>query len=394
MEPALLHATVALPSFHQAFMDSGSESAIEPAVDEFGLNQYNKAHVSLTKYTSTTGENSVLVVLTCCILFISFDMLRGDFESAGKHILSGLKILSNVGARHSNVLQDDLEPRFVRLSIQTKSVFDAPSPLDDPVARIVSFPVVFSSLTEARNSLNGLMNQVFSFVLVETSRVEIYGQEMRHHEAESTLTERTSYISLLEQWKIVFDGFHSYSRTEMSSNDLDGASLLKIHYAATQVMIFSAPNFLQCIHDLFLSQYERIVALAKCLIKKSNRMSSAGGLLWVETAIIPPLFLTAWKCRDPWIRREAVRLLLSPRKEGAWDSIAAASLEERIIAVEETGLPNVMVGQDVPESSRVYAIKIKSIQLHPRFSRRCIFDFFKDASNLGSTTGITETVTW
>ena len=48
------------------------------------------------------------------------------------------------------------------------------------------------------------------------------------------------------------------------------------------------------------------------------------------------VFLVAIRCRDPFIRRRAITLLLRERRrEGVWDSFAAARVAAEIVNLEE-----------------------------------------------------------
>ena len=59
-----------------------------------------------------------------------------------------------------------------------------------------------------------------------------------------------------------------------------------------------------------------------------------------DVGVVPPLHVTATKCRDPVIRREAIDLLFaSPRQEGMWDGVLTARIGTWMIASEEDGLP-------------------------------------------------------
>lgn len=73
--------------------DLNGSTEHQPGSDQFGLKQYNKSLASLNRYLSTANDKSVDIVLICCILFVSFDSLRGDYLIAGKHLQCGLKIL-------------------------------------------------------------------------------------------------------------------------------------------------------------------------------------------------------------------------------------------------------------------------------------------------------------
>ncbi|KAL1839196.1 hypothetical protein VTJ49DRAFT_1785 [Mycothermus thermophilus] len=58
-----------------------------------------------------------------------------------------------------------------------------------------------------------------------------------------------------------------------------------------------------------------------------------------DLGIVPPLYVVATKCRDPRLRRQAIRLLRSSaRREGMWDSELTARIAMWIAEVEEEGL--------------------------------------------------------
>lgn len=70
-----------------------------------------------------------------------------------------------------------------------------------------------------------------------------------------------------------------------------------------------------------------------------------------------PLHLTSLKCRDPQIRRRAIALLLvSPVREGAWDGVMLAKVDEKLMLIEE-GLEE---GGIIPEENWWRLIKIKA----------------------------------
>ena len=77
-----------------------------------------------------------------------------------------------------------------------------------------------------------------------------------------------------------------------------------------------------------------------------------------ELAIVAPIHLTAMKCREPLIRRQAISLLQSyPRREGCWDSLLLAKVDTWIMQVEEEGIDGLGF---IPESSRWRLGEMKS----------------------------------
>jgi hypothetical protein len=66
-----------------------------------------------------------------------------------------------------------------------------------------------------------------------------------------------------------------------------------------------------------------------------------------------PLHLTALKCRDPQIRRRAIALLLDcPVREGVWDGVMLAEVDEKLNLLEEGGV--------IPEEKRWRIIKVEA----------------------------------
>ena len=74
------------------------------------------------------------------------------------------------------------------------------------------------------------------------------------------------------------------------------------------------------------------------------------GVFGFEIGAIAPLHLTAMKCRIPSIRRQAIAMLLSiPRREGCWDAMLLAKVDEWLLGIEEEKLDEFGL---VPSTSR------------------------------------------
>ena len=82
---------------------------------------------------------------------------------------------------------------------------------------------------------------------------------------------------------------------------------------------------------------------------------SGRGNFTLDTGIIPPVYFTVLKCRDPTLRRRALVLLKNCKhQEGAWNGPIIASMAEKIMKLEEHGLGCVYIAADVPETNRMY----------------------------------------
>jgi hypothetical protein len=85
-----------------------------------------------------------------------------------------------------------------------------------------------------------------------------------------------------------------------------------------------------------------------------------------EFGMIAPLFVIACHCRDPALRRKAIRLMrYLHRTEGAWDTCSAGKIAEGIMEIEERGLTVIETCESVTENSRIRATNADIGQAHP-----------------------------
>ena len=57
----------------------------------------------------------------------------------------------------------------------------------------------------------------------------------------------------------------------------------------------------------------------------------------ISSGVVPSMYMTAARCRDPAFRREALKILQTcDRREGLWDSNVAADIAGKIIDIEES----------------------------------------------------------
>ena len=93
-----------------------------------------------------------------------------------------------------------------------------------------------------------------------------------------------------------------------------------------------------------------------------------------QLGLIPPLFLTATRCRVPHVRRQALSLLRQlDSVEGVWNSKSAARIAEQVMLIEERGLDMVRTKTQISEHRRVRLssaeFDVESGKLLLKFSR-------------------------
>jgi hypothetical protein len=160
----------------------------------------------------------------------------------------------------------------------------------------------------------------------------------------------------------------------MTSQELRGTLLLRIHYICGFIVLHKSTQPDQCTYDTYNDHFEQIISLAGSLLTASDGPDPASSkpAFSLDFGIIPPLFYTAVSCRDPSIRRRAVSLLSSPRHEGAWSAVDAARVGSIAIEAEEEGLGEIRSSRDVPESSRLCEIYVNALEGN-RIRLRCVF---------------------
>lgn len=112
-EPAVMHAATAVGYAHRKHIEK--DLARQAMIDEdprvyLGLRQYVKAINCLrTRIVDLEDPEASQIALMTCLLFICFEMLRGQRISALSHLGTGLRILSSRAAQQRQVTPDSLD---------------------------------------------------------------------------------------------------------------------------------------------------------------------------------------------------------------------------------------------------------------------------------------------
>jgi hypothetical protein len=90
-------------------------------------------------------------------------------------------------------------------------------------------------------------------------------------------------------------------------------------------------------YDRFFSTFEEIVSHAEAFCDYREPSSVSEELeLTLDLGIVQPLYFTAFKCREPQIRRRAVRALEMTKRDGPFDGREYAAVARRVIELEES----------------------------------------------------------
>jgi hypothetical protein len=296
-------------------------------------------------------------------------------------------------------VEDYLVQTFGRMEIQSMSVFD-PRPVETHQAlkgegkqKVQQMPNPFSSLEQARVYLDLITRRIMHYNHSIHSRGGSQKapppKQVPMPWADTSVPQPMPWIDgntpiqnaspnlpssdihaeqgFLAQeftaWTEAFAPILSISRTS-GGQDAISALTLSISAITSQISLRAASLTNESDYDMFLPKFKTVVQYSTLLLSLLEQQQlwrpstspsepspsfhtpeiperAERGLALrfsFDIAVVPPLYTVVIKCRDPHIRRAALKLLdRYPRREGVWDSVAVAGLGRWVMALEEEG---------------------------------------------------------
>lgn len=372
-EAFISHAVVALASLsecqskNEALLMGGSRSC-----DQNTLQQYNKAITTLSSKLKHE-EPPIETILTACVLFVYFEMLQNHHESALRQMASGAYLYYDYYTKQSGVpisatlsqhnnrseLHDCLTMTFARMVFQLL-MFPDISRMDWRLVNpcftlpIPDVPPEFHSIRQARDDLDVILTSTFHGGLLH--HFDNLNGGKNKLEAQYTGPALGLRVLPLHQWSQAFQLYVTNPATNLSAREQRSAKMLKVQQVTGLILASAGAGCNEMAFDPFEHDFAKIIALASQVLEKSpeslevHSPSSPG----FDMGVLPPLYLTASRCRHPEYRREALRLMdLAPRQEGIWHNRMLSRIAERIMTVEETGIVAPKQSSDIPSHVRV-----------------------------------------
>lgn len=159
-------------------------------------------------------------------------------------------------------------------------------------------------------------------------------------------------VKQLASWSASFEDYMRTKSSGLSSKELRGAALLKIHHLTLSIMLDVTPSLddprkiAAAVNDyskfdVCKDDFRAIVRLAKSLAAATDADTKSGKpgpsyTFSTDLGIVGPLYYAAQRCTDIPTRVAALDLLLRfPRREGMWDSESGARMVRQYWEVEE-----------------------------------------------------------
>ncbi|KAL2068073.1 hypothetical protein VTL71DRAFT_16171 [Oculimacula yallundae] len=318
---------------------------------DFALRQYQKAIKSM-RLASIGGVQDLRTTLIACIVIICFEASAGNFEQALRQAVIGLNLVGehlsddDAASQQKVSVEKEIIDAFGRLDIHSMAFLDPRYPKRVGVKKIQKFtgpifPLEFTSLIEARDSLISTMQRVLHFT--SSMYPESLGytgflrQDFMMCIPLEHFDQKVKLIEELEDWRSAMSPLIESSLLPSGAKDRFGAACLEMMYLAGYI----TTSMLRTIDGgcpdstKYMSQYEKIVALAEELLQHSN-MNQHNSSYMFEMHTVCPLYAVSWYCPQKTLRRKAISLLLAPaRVEALWDSAMVGKLAQWIMEMEE-----------------------------------------------------------
>jgi hypothetical protein len=210
-------------------------------------------------------------------------------------------------------------------------------------------PFVFSSIVEARRFMDHL---AYVYVAENCDHPNFAPSDNDIRPGVGS-----QWTSILFRWGQAFERFIHQNST-LSTPDHREIQILQLRYTHYSISldVSASDGASEMIWDNYLSRYKRIVSLAD-LICSNPGSNQSQSVFSVGRSLVAPLYDAARRCRDPYLRRRAVRILHEhPQREGMWDGRVVALVAERCVSLEEEGLDSISSAADIPEWKRLSGV--------------------------------------
>lgn len=185
--------------------------------------------------------------------------------------------------------------------------------------------------------------------------------------------------------------------TPLSSDEQHAADVVSLQH----LLYVTALNLKQTgtkqddmLWDKYTSVFERLVSLAESICGMNMATTTydtlARSRFTLDTGLVAPMYDVACRCRDPVIRRRALRILRSSvRQEGIFQGGLAALIAQDVIDIEEEGIAFARTCADIPVEARISFV-IRTFDTNTRHVHLIFVRY--DKSDMSRYTSIHKTV--
>lgn len=356
------HALVAIGSYHEGVdhLDQGRRTDKH----QFALQQYNK---SINGILKSSADSDIEEILLSIILFTFFENVRGEWASALAHLQAGLRIYSNWKAAHpphlgstetSIRIETNIAPVLAQLQLFVVSLLQM---IPAKKSRYSTYmPNRFDDLRTARHYLRQVLHAV-------CAKLQSNHDEFPWPKADNATLDHGR--DLLYQWYEKFQDLltradHTCSCfTPNSTAHFDlGMYHLEMQYWIAIIRLQCKPFRHETSFDAHHDKFQKIIDVASkfCdLYLDTTLTQTLENCIGFETHYLAVIGMTALRCRDPRIRRDAIALLRRwdrPEEKGNYEGCAEVSEQIMILEEASANIPHLKSARDIPNTGRLHLI--------------------------------------
>ncbi|KKY15163.1 putative transcription factor cys6 [Phaeomoniella chlamydospora] len=346
-------------------MSQTTNALISPR--EFATVQISKSIESMLQDSS----RSLVNILSGCVLFATIGTLRDD-SSGFIHLKSGFSIVKELQSNPSHpfwktstsseqdLVKNLLIPILYRSTTQLFFV--------DPV-RGVSSAIKLGNLRGTSNAPNipEVFNNVRDAEVCHQSFVSWVLGHLTPAEAPSGHSLSVDLVPMIwgQSLKLI-DAVDRFIEQVKVRNDIQmdniirAAALIKATHWTARVCLKGMNFATETDFDALEFEFSKIIASCKECLDHTERKSALKGTVsrrvffGTDHSVLTPLSLVTRLSRNPTLRRKGIELMLTANiGEGMLASRLAGLVSAALMEMEETGLSEVVVASDIPESHRV-----------------------------------------
>ena len=307
------------------------------------LRYYNRAITSVRRLADRDELDDSVAVLSC-ILFASVEFQQRNVSTGTELVKDCCRMLTqgmstgsiSKASKANSALHEVVAPFILRKAVLTATLGTFLPP--DWNVHHKSMPATGKplpacpTLNEASIQLYNLLYQCF-----EVTRVADIVPDVGEDTGKVRfLTLRTVLMGRLTQWKLWFLT-EQYQKANEEASWM--CSYLLMYWAVCYTSLATCVYINQTAFDEHRDQFADIIQHAQVYLAHLAESPTELPPFQTEPGILPTLYFCALKCRDPILRREALRLMRqAPKQDTLWAFIAPERVVEKVISLEERGM--------------------------------------------------------
>ncbi|KAJ6051498.1 hypothetical protein N7460_002032 [Penicillium canescens] len=362
-QPAIRHAVIGMGSMNYHFVRS--RAGPSPCDQQFSLRQINKAIHSLQRNLIKEGMGRLRVetVLVACVVLVSTLLFQEDAVSAGLHLRSGYKLLEQYLMENGN--QSDVAATLTRAFAGTHMVWSSFNSNAVLTGDQLPIPLLLPPQAGATDEIQRANDLMVTLVRILSHQNNAHRSSIESV-GPTAEVDPADFVGKLLGLQGQLRAYRDIHKHHLIQRDLNALTILELWAELLPIiaMVETGPGPREMQYDNFLEHFQRILQLADSVLMSDNIDAPTFS---VNLGVIPPLCLLAFKCRDPFVRQEALSLLRrSRRQEGIWSTGLTALVVQRVYEIECAGL---RPGDLIPNTSR---IRCMHVDVRTTESRLCI----------------------